>query len=549
MEGLQQLGFYTCGFGCMSCIGNSGPILDAMHEVADEIELSSVLSGNRNFDGRISPDVSQNYLSAPAGVIAYALAGTMDFDFETQPLGTDAAGNPVFLRDLWPSNSEVRALQDQVVTRELFDEAGKGMLEGTAAWQELGSEPSDLFNWGPDSTYVRRATYFEGMGAQPAEAQAIAELEKLDMRELVAEARRLNLEPFEGENRRDLVVRALRAKLRQNGLMYGEGTLEILPDEFGFLRSPQSRYLSCPDDIYISPSQIRRFGLRDGLTIFGQIRPPKERERYFALLRVESINDEDPNALASKPFFDDLIAEQPRERVPLETTADAVDERVVDLLAPLGFGQRGLIISPARAGKTTLIQKMAKSVVVNRPDCNVFVARIDERPEEITDLERRLSGPRCEVVGSTFDEPPCRATQVAQIVLEKAKRMVECGRDVILFLDSFTRLVRAWNAEAAAPPRDVQFGRSRDYFAPEVPREIPDPDALFDAPLRPMVLQRAKRYFGAARKIDGGGSLTIVATIHDDPERRFDREVLEEFCDAGNWRLRLVRDLAEKRVW
>ncbi|MBP3532035.1 MAG: transcription termination factor Rho [Thermoguttaceae bacterium] len=367
----------------------------------------------------------------------------------------------------------------------------------------------------------------ELQNATAEERQEIVELEQMDARELVAEARRQNLETVDGERRRDLVVRVLRARLQKNGLMYGEGTLEILPDEFGFLRSASSRYLSCPDDIYISPSQIRRFGLRDGLSIFGQIRPPKERERYFALLRVETINDEDPNALASKPHFDELTPALPTERVDRDAPGADLDLRLFNLLAPLGLGGRGLLVSPPRAGKTTFIQKAAEAVLADNPDAFVFVVLIDERPEELIDMERRLRGPRCEVVGATFDETAARHVQVAEIALEKAKRMVEYGRDVVFFLDSLTRLTRAWNLEVAAAT-----------LAPPTPGVL-DPTALL----------RAKKYFGSARNVDGGGSLTLVATARLDETGGPDDQILEEFKGAGNWEVWLDRSLAEKRVW
>lgn len=367
----------------------------------------------------------------------------------------------------------------------------------------------------------------ELQNATDEERQEIVELEQMDARELVAEARRQNLETVDGERRRDLVVRVLRARLQKNGLMYGEGTLEILPDEFGFLRSASSRYLSCPDDIYISPSQIRRFGLRDGLSIFGQIRPPKERERYFALLRVETINDEDPNALASKPHFDELTPALPTERVDRDAPGADLDLRLFNLLAPLGLGSRGLLVSPPRAGKTTFIQKAAEAVLADNPDAFVFVVLIDERPEELIDMERRLRGPRCEVVGATFDETAARHVQVAEIALEKAKRMVEYGRDVVFFLDSLTRLIRAWNLEVAAAT-----------LAPPTPGVL-DPTALL----------RAKKYFGSARNVDGGGSLTLVATTRLDETGGPDDQILEEFKGAGNWEVWLDRSLAEKRVW
>ena len=235
--------------------------------------------------------------------------------------------------------------------------------------------------------------------------------------------------------------------MKLNGLMFGEGTLEVLPDGFGFLRSPDYHYLSCPDDIYVSPSQIRRFGLRTGATVAGQIRPPKENERYFALLRVEAINWQDPNLLSEKVYFDDLTPLHPGRRIRLETTPEEVSMRVVDMMCPLGFGQRGLVVSPPRAGKTILLQKMAKAVLANHPDVYVIMLLIDERPEEVTDMERQVKGPNAEVISSTFDEATGRHIQVSEMVIEKAKRMVEYGHDVVIFLDSITRLARAWNAE------------------------------------------------------------------------------------------------------
>lgn len=388
----------------------------------------------------------------------------------------------------------------------------------------VAETPNDDASASPND---ERDRYDELENATEEERQEIVELEQMDARELVAEARRQNLETVDGERRRDLVVRVLRARLQKNGLMYGEGTLEILPDEFGFLRSASSRYLSCPDDIYISPSQIRRFGLRDGLSIFGQIRPPKERERYFALLRVETINDEDPNALASKPHFDELPPALPVERVADDAPGADLDLRLFDLIAPLGFGGRGLLVGPPRAGKTTFIQKAAEAVLADNPDAYVFVVLIDERPEELIDMERRLRGPRCEVVGATFDETAARHVQVAEIALEKAKRMVEYGRDVVFFLDSLTRLTRAWNLEIAAAT-----------LAPPTPGVL-DPAALL----------RAKKYFGAARNVDGGGSLTLVATARLDENGGADDQILEEFKGAGNWEVWLDRSLAEKRVW
>jgi transcription termination factor Rho len=353
----------------------------------------------------------------------------------------------------------------------------------------------------------------------------IAELQKMSMSELIDEARQENLTDYAGINRQDLIFKILKERVKLNGLMFGEGTLEVLPDGFGFLRSPDYHYLSCPDDIYVSPSQIRRFGLRTGTTVSGQIRPPKENERYFALLRVEAINYEDPNQLSEKIPFDDLTPLHPDERIVMETAADELNTRVVDLIVPVGFGQRGLIVSPPRAGKTILMQKMAKAALANYPNLYVFMLLIDERPEEVTDMERQVKGPNCEVISSTFDEPPARHIQVSEMVIEKAKRMVEFGTDVMIFLDSITRLARAWNAECPHSGKILSGGVDAN------------------------ALQRPKRFFGAARKVEEGGSLTIVATALIDTGSKMDEVIFEEFKGTGNLEICLDRNLVDKRIW
>ncbi|NQU23414.1 MAG: transcription termination factor Rho, partial [Candidatus Nealsonbacteria bacterium] len=304
-----------------------------------------------------------------------------------------------------------------------------------------------------------------------------------------------------------------------------EGTLEVLPDGFGFLRSPDYHYLSCPDDIYVSPSQIRRFGLKTGSTVSGQIRPPKENERYFALLRVEAINYEDPNLLSAKVSFDDLTPLHPDQRVAMETSVDEVEMRVIDLIVPIGFGQRGLIVSPPRAGKTILMQKMAKAALKNYPELYVFMLLIDERPEEVTDMERQVKGECCEVISSTFDEPAARHIQVSEMVLEKAKRMVEFGRDVLIFLDSITRLARAWNSEC------------------------PNSGKILSGGVDANALQRPKRFFGSARKVEEGGSLTIIGTALVDTGSRMDEVIFEEFKGTGNQEIVLDRKLVDRRIW
>jgi transcription termination factor Rho len=353
----------------------------------------------------------------------------------------------------------------------------------------------------------------------------IAELQRMSMAELIEEARKENLTDYAGIKKQDLIFRILKERVKLNGLMYGEGTLEILPDGFGFLRSPDYHYLSCPDDIYVSPSQIRRFGLKTGAWVTGQIRPPKENERYFALLRVEAINWEDPNILSSKVFFDDLTPLHPDQRIRMETTPDEIEMRVVDMIVPIGFGQRGLIVSPPRAGKTILMQKMAKAALKNYPDLYVFMLLIDERPEEVTDMERQVKGPNCEVISSTFDENSARHIQVAEMVLEKAKRMVEYGRNVLIFLDSITRYARAWNAEC------------------------PNSGKLLSGGVDANALQRPKRFFGSARKVEEGGSLTIIATALIETGSRMDEVIFEEFKGTGNLEISLDRKLVDRRVW
>jgi transcription termination factor Rho len=354
---------------------------------------------------------------------------------------------------------------------------------------------------------------------------SIASLQKLSMQELVELARQEQIGDVTGAKKQDIVFRILKERIKLNGLMFGEGTLEILPDGFGFLRSADFHYLSCPDDIYVSPSQIRRFGLRNGMSVAGQIRPPKESERYFALLRVEAINGEDPAKLTTRVFFDELTPLHPDERIQLESTAEEISTRVVDLVVPIGFGQRGLIVSPPRAGKTILLQKMAKAVLANYPDAYVFMLLIDERPEEVTDMERQVKGPSCEVISSTFDENSARHVQVADMVLEKAKRLVEYGRDVVIFLDSITRLARAWNSE------------------------VPNSGKILSGGVDANALQRPKRFFGSARKVEQGGSLTIIATALVDTGSKMDDVIFEEFKGTGNLEIVLDRRLVDKRIY
>jgi transcription termination factor Rho len=355
----------------------------------------------------------------------------------------------------------------------------------------------------------------------------ITELQQMTMAQLqkLAKDEEIPREDWVGLKKQDLIFKILKERVKQNGLMYGEGTLEILPDGFGFLRSPDYNYLPCPDDIYISPSQIRRFGLRTGAVVAGQIRPPKENERYFALLRVEAINYQDPDLLTQKVVFDDLTPLHPTKRFKLETDPGELNTRVIDLITPIGKGQRSLIVAPPRTGKTVLLQKMATAILKNHPECYVIVLLIDERPEEVTDMLRTVKGPRAEVVSSTFDEPTSRHVQVAEMVIEKARRLVEYGVDVVIFLDSITRLARAYNTE------------------------VPSSGKILSGGVDANALHKPKRFFGAARNIEEGGSLTIIATALVDTGSRMDDVIFEEFKGTGNSELHLDRRLVDKRIW
>jgi len=351
----------------------------------------------------------------------------------------------------------------------------------------------------------------------------ITALQKMPLAELIETAKTEGLQEYSGMKKQDLIFKILKERVNQDGIMFGEGVLEVLPDGFGFLRSPDYNYLPSPDDIYISPSQIRRFGMKTGTIVSGQIRPPKENEKYFALLRVEAINHEDPENLASIVNFDDLTPLYPENRFIMEIEdPDEISMRIIDLISPLGMGQRGLIVAPPRTGKTILLQKIAHSLYKNHPNVNLIVLLIDERPEEVTDMERSVHG---EVISSTFDEPASRHIQVAEMVIEKAKRMVEYGKDVVILLDSITRLGRAYNTEA------------------------PHSGKILSGGVDASALQKPKRFFGAARNIEEGGSLTILSTALIETGSRMDEVIFEEFKGTGNMELHLDRRLSDKRVW
>ncbi len=351
----------------------------------------------------------------------------------------------------------------------------------------------------------------------------LAELQKMTVKQLQATAKKEDVQDYSGLKKPDLIFKILKNRVKANGLLYGEGVVEVLQDGFGFLRSPDYCYLPGPDDIYVSPSQIRRFGMRNGNIVSGQIRPPKEGERYFALLRVEAINYENPEAAQEKVVFEDLTPLHPSERFILEVKPTDIEMRIVDLITPIGKGQRGLIVAPPKSGKTVLLQKMANAIAANNPEVYLIILLIDERPEEVTDMKRTVTA--AEVISSTFDEPAERHIQVSDMVVDKARRMVEYGKDVVILLDSVTRLARAHNAV------------------------IPHSGRILSGGLDANALQKPKRFFGAARKLEEGGSLTIIATALIDTGSKMDDVIYEEFKGTGNMELHLDRGLFERRIF
>jgi len=352
----------------------------------------------------------------------------------------------------------------------------------------------------------------------------LTDLQKLTVAELHDVAKNENIVEYSALKKQDLIFRILKERIQQNGLMYGEGVLEVLPDSYGFLRNTSYNYLSSPDDIYVSPSQIRRFGLRTGNTVSGQIRPPKDSEKYFALLRVEAINYENPDMLSEKVVFSDLTPLHPEERLILETVPEELNMRIIDLVTPVGKGQRGLLVAPPRTGKTVLLQKIANAISTNHPEIKLIVLLIDERPEEVTEMERKTADD-VEVISSTFDEPAARHCQVAGVVIEKAKRMVEYGQDVVILLDSITRLARAYNTEQ------------------------PHSGKILTGGVDAGAMQMPKKFFGAARNVEFGGSLTIFATALIDTGSKMDEVIFEEFKATGNMELHLDRRLVDRRTW
>ena len=356
-----------------------------------------------------------------------------------------------------------------------------------------------------------------------AESLNIAELQGMDMAKLNTMAKNFGVENFGTMRKHEVIYQILQKNAERAGVLFTEGVLEVMPDGFGFLRSRAFNYLPCPEDVYVSPSQIRRFDLQTGNLIAGQIRPPKEKERFFALLKVEAVDGEDPEKAKNKTHFDNLTPLFPNKRFILETAADELSTRVLDLVCPIGKGTRGIIVAPPRTGKTVLMQKLANAMLKNNPESYLFILLIDERPEEVTDMERSCKG--AEVISSTFDEPPERHVQVAEMVIEKAKRMIEHKRDVVILLDSITRLARAYNT--------VQ----------------PHSGKILSGGVDANALHKPKRFFGAARNIEEGGSLTIMATALVDTGSRMDEVIFEEFKGTGNMEVHLDRGLVDRRIF
>ena len=426
---------------------------------------------------------------------------------ETKPAATEA------------KPAEGKAAESKPATEPKPAAAEAKPADAKAAEHPAAAPPSDLTSHPGHQRRKQQAAQAVKNGTPTLD---LVELKDMSIQNLNLVAKEMGIAGAAGLRKQELIFKILQTQAEKSGLIFSEGVLECLPDGFGFLRAPEYNYLPGPDDVYVSPSQIRRFDLRTGDTISGQIRPPKEGERYFALIKVDAINFEPPEEARNKIFFDNLTPLYPNERLKLETVRDNYSGRVMDLLTPVGKGQRGLIVSPPRTGKTMLLQSIANSVTTNHPEVTLIVLLIDERPEEVTDMQRSVRG---EVISSTFDEPATRHVQVAEMVIEKAKRLVEHKRDVVILLDSITRLARAYNT--IVPPSGKVLSGGVDSNA----------------------LQRPKRFFGAARNIEEGGSLSIVATALIDTGSRMDDVIFEEFKGTGNMEIHLERKLVDKRVF
>jgi transcription termination factor Rho len=444
----------------------------------------------------------------------------------SRPKSAEAKGNGRAAVDAKPAAKQPPPASEQTVQSvQPVQTAAAATPPPTAAQPPAAAGPAQT-QLGPGAQ-PRRGRHSIGNTGQQGQKNGAVTLDLVELKDMSIQAlnqiaKDLNVPGAAGLRKQELIFKILQAQAEKSGLIFSEGVLECLPDGFGFLRAPEYNYLPGPDDVYVSPSQIRRFDLRTGDTVSGQIRPPKEGERYFALIKVDAINFETTDESRNKIFFDNLTPLYPDKRLKLETAKDNYSGRVMDLLTPVGKGQRGLIVAPPRTGKTMLLQSLANSITTNHPEINLIVLLIDERPEEVTDMQRSVRG---EVISSTFDEPASRHVQVAEMVIEKAKRLVEHKRDVVILLDSITRLARAYNT--VVPPSGKVLSGGVDSNA----------------------LQRPKRFFGAARNIEEGGSLTIVATALVDTGSRMDDVIFEEFKGTGNMEIHLDRKLVDKRVF
>jgi transcription termination factor Rho len=502
----------------------AAPASKPEHKPRSRADKSEAKAAAETKEAKVSPEAKPSAEAKPAGDAKPAQDAKPVADAkpvseakaEPKPVGSAAAeAKPAAERLPAPETktpAEVKASQEAKPPQEAKPAAAEGEALKDAAAEAVPQ----------GRMFDAKRRHAVGQQGKNGAALDLVELKDMSIQKLNQIAKDLGVQGFAGFRKQELIFKILQVQAEKSGLIFSEGVLECLPDGFGFLRAPEYNYLPGPDDVYVSPSQIRRFDLRTGDTVSGQIRPPKEGERYFALIKVDAINFEPPEEARNKIFFDNLTPLYPQARLKMETTRDNFSGRVMDLLTPIGKGQRGLIVAAPRTGKTMLLQSIANSVTTNHPEVTLIVLLIDERPEEVTDMQRSVKG---EVISSTFDEPASRHVQVAEMVIEKAKRLVEHKKDVVILLDSITRLARAYNT--VVPPSGKVLSGGVDSNA----------------------LQRPKRFFGAARNIEEGGSLTIVASALIDTGSRMDDVIFEEFKGTGNMEIHLDRKLMDKRVF
>tara|TARA_R110002073_G_scaffold147687_3_gene300707 strand:+ start:22097 stop:23911 length:1815 start_codon:yes stop_codon:yes gene_type:complete len=499
---------------------------DAAPKSAAKAETKSKSKAESTAKSNAEPKASK---SASADTSGSAKSSSGAGDSSNSGSGSNGAGNGGGSQNSESNDGGSRGRRKRKKRRGSSGSSG-GSSGGQQSNRQNRSRSS--FNYGvlpSDEELEREAEELERIiaasdGTMVDEGISLNDLQRMKIDEVFEVAEKEGLEDFHHIPKQDLIFKILKIRAARQGIMFGEGSLQVMSDGFGFLRSPELSYLPGPDDIYVSPSQIRRFGLRRGMTVRGAIRPPKESERYFALLKVETVNDRDPAQIHDLVNYEDMVPMHPEERFLLENEADSIETRIVDLVSPIGKGQRALIVAPPRTGKTVLLQKMTKSISANYPETKIFVLLVDERPEEVTDFKRNVAK-GVEVVASTFDEQSSRHVAVAEMVIEKAKRLVEYGEDVVIFLDSITRLARAYNSEITHSGKIMTGGLDSN------------------------ALQRPKKFFGAARAIERGGSLTIIATALVDTGSKMDEVIFEEFKGTGNSELHLDRRLVEKRIY